>query len=196
MNYIANIYTKSKFEAEDFFNIVDDKSKFIDGIPTLVIGWDSVNSLYENVNILNKKVDDNVYWTFGKRERRNVMEIDIQKFKKRAMSIVSNSVKYSFFNILTETSENKKKFYEFLKSSSKKAIFQSNGMLYIYNKDKNTVVSISIRDVEYVNGDVKKLFSVLYGNKNVKIISDSDLASTNAKFFFKDNVYLIPYIFS
>lgn len=196
MNYIANIYTDSKLDIEDFFNIVNDKSKIVDGIPTLVIGWDSVKSLYGDVNILDKKVKDNVYWTFGKRERRNVMEVDVQKFKKKAMSIVSNSVKYQFFNILTEPNKKKTKFYDFLKDSSEKSVFSFNNMLYIYVKRSNTVVSLSLRDVEYVGGDVKKIFSVLYKNKAVKMVEDNDLKNTNAKFFFKDNIYLIPYIFS
>lgn len=196
MNYIANIYTDSKLDIEDFFNIVNDKSKIVDGIPTLVIGWDSVKSLYGDVNILDKKVKDNVYWTFGKRERRNVMEVDVQKFKKKAMSIVSNNVKYQFFNILTESNKKKTKFYDFLKDSSEKSVFSFNNMLYIYVKRSNTVVSLSLRDVEYIGGDVKKIFSVLYKNKAVKMVEDNDLKNTNAKFFFKDNIYLIPYIFS
>ena len=196
MNYIANIYTDSKLDIEDFFNIINDKSKIVDGIPTLVIGWDSVKSLYGDVNILDKKVKDNVYWTFGKREKRNVMEVDVQKFKKKAMSIVSNNVKYQFFNILTEPNKKKTKFYDFLKDSSEKSVFSFNNMLYIYVKRSNTVVSLSLRDVEYVGGDVKKIFSVLYKNKAVKMVEDNDLKKTNAKFFFKDNIYLIPYIFS
>ena len=59
MNYLANIYTKSKIDIEPFFNIVDDENKLIDGIPTLIIGWDSVKSLYGDINILDKKVKDN-----------------------------------------------------------------------------------------------------------------------------------------
>ena len=79
MNYLANIYTKSKLDIEPFFNVVDDENKLIDGIPTLIIGWDSVKSLYGDINILDKKVKDNIYWTFGQRERRNVMVVDVVK---------------------------------------------------------------------------------------------------------------------
>lgn len=196
MNYLANIYTKSKLDIEPFFNVVDDENKLIDGIPTLIIGWDSVKSLYGDINILDKKVKDNIYWTFGKRERRNVMEVDVQKFKKKAMSIVSNNVKYKFFNILTAKNDKKKSFYALLKDTRRKTIFSFNNMLYIYVDGTDTVVSISLRDVDYIGGDVKKIFSTLYGNKFVKVANDNDLKDTNAKLFFKDNIYLIPYIFS
>ena len=196
MNYLANIYTKSKLDIEPFFNVVDDENKLIDGIPTLIIGWDSVKSLYGDVNILDKKVKDNIYWTFGKRERRNVMEIDVQKFKKKAMSIVSNNVKYKFFNILTAKNDKKKSFYLLLKDARYKTVFSFNDMLYIYIDGTDTVVSISLRDVDYIGGDVKKIFSTLYNNKFVKVANDNDLKDTNAKLFFKDNIYLIPYIFS
>ena len=130
MNYLANIYTKSKIDIEPFFNVVDDENKLIDGIPTLIIGWDSVKSLYGDINILDKKVKDNIYWTFGKRERRNVMEVDVQKFKRKAMSIVSNNVKYKFFNILTAKNDKKKSFYALLKDTRHKTIHarQTTGM--------------------------------------------------------------------
>ena len=196
MNYLANIYTKSKIDIEPFFNVVDDENKLIDGIPTLIIGWDSVKSLYGDINILDKKVKDNIYWTFGKRERRNVMEIDVQKFKKKAMSIMSNNVKYKFFNILTAKNDKKKSFYLLLKDTRYKTIFSFNNMLYIYIDGTDTVVSISLRDVDYIGGDVKKIFSTLYNNKFVKVANDNELKDTNAKLFFKDNIYLIPYIFS
>lgn len=196
MNYLANIYTKSKLDIEPFFNVVDDENKLIDGIPTLIIGWDSVKSLYGDINILDKKVKDNIYWTFGKRERRNVMEVDVQKFKKKAMSIVSNNVKYKFFNILTAKNDKKKSFYALLKDTRRKTIFSFNNMLYIYVDGTDTVVSISLRDVDYIGGDVKKIFSTLYNNKFVKVANDNDLKDTNAKLFFKGNIYLIPYIFS
>lgn len=196
MNYLANIYTKSKIDIEPFFNVVDDEKKIIDGIPTLIIGWDSVKSLYGDINILDKKVKDNIYWTFGKRERRNVMEVDVQKFKRKAMSITCNNVKYKFFNILTAKNDKKKSFYALLKDTRHKTIFSFNNMLYIYIDGTDTVVSISLRDVDYIGGDVKKIFSTLYNNKFVKVANDNDLKDTNAKLFFKDNIYLIPYIFS
>lgn len=196
MNYLANIYTKSKLELEPFFNIVDDENKIIDGIPTLIVGWDSVKSLYGEVNILEKKVKNNVYWTFGKRERRNIMEVDLQRFKKDSVSMATKFVKYRFFNILTAENEKKKGFYTMLKDSRHKTVFSFNNMLYIYVEGTNTVVAISLRDVEYVGGDIKKIFSTLYNNKFVKVANDDELKSTNAKFFFKDNIYLIPYIFS
>ena len=196
MNYLANIYTKSKLDIEPFFNVVDDENKLIDGIPTLIIGWDSVKSLYGDINILDKKVKDNIYWTFGKRERRNVMEVDVQKFKRKAMSITCNNIKYKFFNILTAKNDKKKSFYALLKDTRRKTIFSFNNMLYIYVDGTDTVVSISLRDVDYIGGDVKKIFSTLYNNKFVKVANDNELKDTNAKLFFKDNIYLIPYIFS
>ena len=196
MNYLANIYTKSKIDIEPFFNVVDDENKLIDGIPTLIIGWDSVKSLYGDINIFDKKVKDNIYWTFGKRERRNVMEVDVQKFKRKAMSITCNNVKYKFFNILTAKNDKKKSFYLLLKDTRYKTVFSFNNMLYIYIDGTDTVVSISLRDVDYIGGDVKKIFSTLYNNKFVKVANDNDLKDTNAKLFFKDNIYLIPYIFS
>lgn len=196
MNYLANIYSKTKLDIEPFFNVISNEKDIIDGIPTLIIGWDSVKSLYGEVNILDKKIKNGTYWTFGKRERRNIMEVDIQKFKKSSITLITNKVKYKYFNLLTEQNDDKRRFYEFLKDSSEKSVFSFNNMLYIYDKKEDTVISISLRDVEYIGGSVKKIFSILYGNKNIKVITDEELKETNAKYFFKDNIYLIPYIFA
>ena len=80
MRYIANIITKSKINLGSFFNITNDLNNVDKSIPTLIIGWDEVKKIFPEQNILEKKIDDMLYWTFSKREKRYQYEIDLENF--------------------------------------------------------------------------------------------------------------------
>lgn len=69
MRYIGNIITNSSIETSKFFNVVSDLKNIDISIPTLIIGWDNVKKLYPEQNILNNKINENISWTFSKREK-------------------------------------------------------------------------------------------------------------------------------
>ena len=94
MRFIANILTDKKFINSELYNVVDNKDKLIDGIPTLVIGWGFTKKMYPNASILNWSIDNNIYWTYGKREKRSRYEENIEKFRQFAISNFIKSVKY------------------------------------------------------------------------------------------------------
>ena len=55
MKFIANILTDKPFVNTELYNVVNDKDKLIDGIPTLVIGWEYTKKMYENANTITAK---------------------------------------------------------------------------------------------------------------------------------------------
>ena len=61
---IANILSTIKIEAPEDFNIVKSSSDLIDGLPTLIVGYDYVNKNYPDFDITNIELEPNVYWTF------------------------------------------------------------------------------------------------------------------------------------
>ena len=196
MKFLANILTKSKFNDFNFYNVVDNINDLIEDIPTLIIGWKFANELYDNLNILEHKISDNVYWTFGKREKREQMEKDILKFKTLALNNLINGINYSFFNILTEDIESKKEFYKELTNCSDKTIYTYDNMMYIYYDKGNFVYGLSLRDIEYENGNIKKLFSKMYKCDNIKFIDNKNEDVQKIKYFLKNNLYIVPYICS
>jgi hypothetical protein len=72
MKYIGNIVTKSKIEVSSFFNVTSDFNSIDTNTPTLIIGWSYVKELFPEQDILNEKINDNVLWTFSKREKRYI----------------------------------------------------------------------------------------------------------------------------
>ena len=70
MIYLANIITKTKLKVSSFFNITSDFNSVDKNIPTLIIGWKETKELFPNQNILDNRIDEYIYWTFSKREKR------------------------------------------------------------------------------------------------------------------------------
>lgn len=195
MRKIGNILTNKNFDAEGIYNVVSSKDELISGIPTLVIGWDFVKENYPNANIINWKIDDDTYWTFGNRERRSAYELRTDEFKEIAIDRFIKSVKYEPFNVLVESNERKREFFDFMaNNTADKKIYTRNGMVYIYVPVKETVYGISLRDIEYINKDANKFLSKMYGSLNAESVNVK--ASENITYGMlsdlKNCIYIVP----
>lgn len=192
MKYIGNIITDSKIDDVVLYNVVKSKENIIKDIPTLIIGYKKVKTIYNNFSMLDWKVEDNVYWTYGRRERGERYYDDLEKFKKLCFKNMIKTVKYYLFNVLIEDVERKKKFLSFLKDKNVKTVYIDNDMAYIYNGNKH-VIGFSLRDVEYSGGNKKKTLSILLKNK---VINSKDVFTNEFAYSFKNIPYIIPYLYS
>ena len=93
MKFIANILTDKPFKDNDLYNVVSDKNNLIDGIPTLVVGWEYTKKLYPEASMLNWEVGNNVYWTYGNREKRNKYEENIATFRQLTLTKIIKTLK-------------------------------------------------------------------------------------------------------
>ena len=74
MKLIANILTEGSFQNNELYNVVSNKDDLISELPTLVIGWSFTKRNYPEANIINWQINENTFWCFGKREKRNRYE--------------------------------------------------------------------------------------------------------------------------
>lgn len=196
MKCLANILINGIYNDPDLYNVVNSEDDLIDEVPTLIVGWDRVKSMYESVNILDWQIDENTYWTFGKRERRDRLEEDAVRFRNMSMKHLIKSVKYEYFNILTASKDEKKEFLSNLKSVGKKFVYIENNMLYIYDKQEDVVYGLSLMDIEYEGGNPNKILAILHKNENVEFVKDSNDIPYSVKILLKNNRYIIPYLYS
>ena len=194
MRYIANILTDKNFKEKGLYNIVSSKKELIDGIPTLVIGWEFTKKMYNNANILDWEISRDVYWTYGNREKRNRYDENINKFKDLALLRLIKSVKYEYKNILLLTDEEKNEIIEII-SGEGVNVYIHNDMLYVLKDNKN-VIGLSLRDVDYIGKDRKKILSKVFRNEKNHIISltDSELSYDIKNTLYKYS-YVVPYLF-
>lgn len=191
MKIIANILTRNLFKDSELYNIVSDKEKIIKCIPTLVVGWDLTKEQYPNASILDWKIDENTYWTFGNRERREIYEERVPTFRALAMNRLVKSIKYKYFNILTASDDEKVGFFKYIDENAGLETYLNADMAYIFNPTINNVTGISLRDIDYVGGNRKQFLAILYSNTKILNNANDDL-SWNVKNGLRNYTYVIP----
>ena len=196
MTYLANVLTVENFDDHTYYNVVSNPKKLIDGIPTLIVGWETAKELHPEASILNWKIDNNTYWTYGKRVKREKNETDIKTFKELVMSRATKNIEYFFFNVLTATVDEKRRFNIILSDSMRKYALISNGMLYVYFPETSEVIGVSLTDIEYSGIDSGKLLKKVRNNRAIKIVEERDFVSFETRDLIKNKKYMIPYLSS
>lgn len=193
MRFIANILTNGRFENSELFNVVKEIGDINNDLPTLVIGWEAVKKFFGETNTMDWRIKDNIYWTFGAREKRDRNERDIARFTNLTTNEYTSSIKYSFVNIFRLTKDDKIRLVNKIKTSQHGTFYFHNDVVYL-NLDKDKVIGISLKDIDYCGCDRKKLLSIIYRNKNLNQITN-DMVSISVRKTFISRVYVIPTLF-
>ena len=195
MKKIGYIVSKRKIkETMDFVGVVKDLEEIDDTTkPFLVIGYNEAKSLVENFDILNKQLDEGVFWTFSKTEKRNDHERDINNFYNYIINNIYNNIKYYYINILNIKYNKFKKLYNILLySSNKNYIYFSKNMIYIFYDNKN-IIGLSLDIINYIGLSSDKILNKLKTNKNNIIYTNDSFLSYKIKKLIINKKYLIPY---
>ena len=198
--FIGRIITKSKnVDTIDFVDITSDKSSVNgkDGcsIPTLVIGKKNIIDLVgeDNVHYLDKKVANNLYWTFAKTEQRNEYERDLESFNKLLLDKLLHGVEYRYVNIFQRSLSDLKKFITFMRSPLDKAIYISRDMMYIYCK--KVVYGVSLTDLNYVGITTEKVLKKIYKQRHNRVIYNDYFLKKSLRKQLNMSKILVPYLF-
>ena len=195
MAYIGNIINNSKVEDSDLFNVVQDMSGVVDGIPTLIVGWEKAKELSPKVPsiIESEIIEDSLYWTFDRKVKRDVYERDISQFKEKCRKLLLKKISYSFYNVL---SPNKTEaFFAWMSSDTKKTVYLFNNMLYVYMDGCSKVIGVSLMDVEYGGTNKKVFLGRVFSCANIAQVNQ-ELVTFSIKSNFRNWMYIIPYLFS
>lgn len=197
MKHIANILTDEPYDKGELYNVVRDSDCLEPEIPTLIIGWDKTKELYPDASIIEWKVTDNVYWTYGKYERRDKFETNVAKFQDLAFKKFVESIGYVFYDVMASGPGKFSSFIMSIKDETVKTIYVSYDMMYIFYEGKNKVIGLSLRDCDYIDETYKKqIFSAIYNNKSVNVLKNNDEISKDVRFRTRGMAYILPYIYS
>ena len=193
MNYIGRIITKNKLESNVLFDITSSLKKINDDIPTLIIGWNNAKAIYgDNLDILDKKISKNLYWTFSKREKRYDYENDLILFYKKVIDNVYEKIKYNYLDFLLYGNNKILSFISFMQDDTiKKIIYIKDNFIYI--SCGINVYGILLDNISYL-GYNKKDFLEQIKFKNI-VITDNNFLDNNIKKIINNNI-IIPYLFS
>lgn len=190
MKKIGNIYTDKPFLDVNLYNVTDKLDEIDTNIPTLVVGYDLSKRFSENFNILNEKIDENTFWTFGKMEKRHVFESSLDNFQKFCLDRLKTKTKYSFFNVLTKPKEEKVKLFDKVKESKECVYCVLNDMVYINIDKSDLVVGLSLRDIDYCGNCKANLLTSLKSMRNTKCMTNMYSFPHPIKQFLLNNPYM------
>ena len=192
---IANIVTSNKVDVTSDINVVKDLKDIIEGIPTLVTSYKWVSSNYDDYEIYDKKINDNLYWTFARTERRDIFATDVELFITIANKRLIKDIDYIAIDLIQFHPETVRKIVKKILSIEKKTAFKHKDMIYIYG-DK-LIFGVDLDLIKYMGLDVDKIEN--------KIKSKCDVFLEDDEIFieYKDNmerldhsVKYIPYLYT
>lgn len=187
---IANIVTNNSVEVPDDINVVKSMDDIIQGLPTLVTSYKWLTENYTDYDIYDKKLGDNLWWTFAKTERRDIFHKDVEDFITIANQELVKNIHYVFIDPIQYHSSTLRKIIRKILSIDKKVAFKHKDMIYIYGAE--LIFGIDLNLLQYVGFDEKKI------EKKIKSICNEFLEDDEIFIVYKDNMerlnYQIKYI--
>jgi hypothetical protein len=93
---VGNIVTEDGItNVPNNFNVINFESYENEtSVPTLFIGWENTKRILPQSSILNKKITDNLYWTFSSTEKRTIFENDLKSFIQKSYQDFTKNIPY------------------------------------------------------------------------------------------------------
>jgi hypothetical protein len=192
---IANIVSTSKVEAPEEFNVVQSVNEIIDGLPTLIIGYEIVDRLYPDFDITNIYIGENKYWTFKRTEKRDKYESDLKWFISKVYADLTNQLIYVFVDPIQYRGKTLIKIVKKIYSLKDPIAFLNEQMLYVYGD--GFIFGIDLKLLAFMGVDTGKI------KTRINTISSVFLSDIKILIEYKKNiealenkVRYLPYLYS
>jgi len=192
---IGNIIIDDYIKLDDKFNITNSLDDIVSDIPTLVIGLDNAKKLGVNLNYLDRKIDDNTFWTFNKKEKRVLFEEDLFYFIEHSYTLFRKKICFKFIDLILSTSQEVNNIFNDIKESDNVISFIHIDMVYIFI-DK-TIYGFDLRQIKFIGKNkitfielIKNLSDVFLDNDKILIEYKNELS------MFNDEIKYTPLIYS
>jgi hypothetical protein len=192
---IANIVSTSKVETPEEFNVVQSVNEIIDGLPTLIIGYEIVDRLYPDFDITNIHLGENKYWTFKRTEKRDKYESDLKWFISKVYADLTNQLIYVFVDPIQYRGKTLIKIVKKIYSLKDPIAFLNEQMLYVYGD--GFIFGIDLKLLAFMGVDTDKI------KTRINAISSVFLSDIKILIEYKKNiealenkVRYLPYLYS
>jgi len=193
---VANIFSKTSIDVPFDFNVVSSFDDAIEGLPTLIIGYDYVNEHYPDFDITNIHLGGNLYWTFKKNEKRDKLEKDLRWFITKVYTDLINDLSYIFIDPIQYNRKTLVKIIRKIYSLEYKVSYFNEEMVYIYGGKFIFGVNLKLLkymglDVEKIKFKIKNISDVFLDDKEILIEYKSTISSLDNKVRYIPFLYLI-----
>lgn len=192
---IANIVSATNVNVSCDFNVVKSLDQTVQGLPTLIVGWEYVKKNYPDYNIINRKLDENLFWTFKKTEKRELHEEDIYNFVESSYKNLIKDVTYTFIDPILFTRKSIVKFLKFLNKTKKVISYKHDNMVYI--SCKKYIFGVDITFTEFIGINTEKLLSKIKNKSYIFLDKNTIFIEYKNRIENLENqVKYIPYLYS
>lgn len=161
-------------------------------LPTLIIGWYNVSTMFheDEVSIINKKIRENLFWTFAPGEDTQDFNEDVEEFINQLYSDFISDVKYHFVDPIVEnflTSDELLSHYE--NDYCFENSYITENFIYIYDKPKNIILGLDLKYLKFLKFDVEEIKSkiqILSCDVSVEDYTEEGTYQKYKQFFNKD----------
>jgi len=191
---IGNIVSSYKIN-EDNFKLFDEIELVDNSLPTLIVGWAKTKEIFgDKISILNKKISDNLYWTFLPTERRVDYDNDIIIFKKVCYDNFGSELSYVYIDPIHDKPQKIKKILKKIYSLKESiSYFTNKNMLYILGE--NIIFGVNLEITEFIGIKTNSIITRVVNLRN-SVLIDNEIFNKCKEFIKKlDNEYkLVPYV--
>lgn len=169
---IANIVCNTNLKTPNEFNVVNSMDEIIHGLPTLIVGFDIVDTYYPDFDILNIELEPNVYWTFKKTERRDKHEEDLVWFENKVYNELASNIKYVSVDPIQYSKPSIIKIIRKIYNLNKPITYFNGRMLYIYGD--NLIFGIDLKLMSFIGLNINKIKDKIK-TKSIVFLEDSKI---------------------
>lgn len=193
--YIGNIVSNNKYKFDNTFNVVDDINNIDNNLPTLIVGLDIVKTIYSDFDFLDRKLSDDLFWTFKHTEKKDLFYDDLYYFTEYTTKRLVYSVEYVFIDLIHFSEIKIKNIFKDIKKSKKSIGYLSHNMIYIslddiiYGLDLNLISYLGY-DIEDKISEIKKICTVFLEGEDI-LIKYKDIIE-----MLNNEIKYIPYLYS
>ena len=170
-------------------NLIEDKNK-----PILIVGLEEAKKNASSFSILEKKLDEKLFWTFGKREKRSDHETDIEKFQDFVLKESLCGVKYYYFNVLKVNFGTLKRLISIINNQEEKYFYTDKKIIYMYYD--NFILGVSLDIIDYLGIKRKKILDLIRKNPINKIFYNDFILPYKIKKNIVGKNYATPFFLS
>ena len=191
MIIVGNIVTEEGItNIPNNFNVINFESYQKEtSIPTLFIGWENTKKILPQSSILNKKIADNLYWTFSPTEKRTIFENDLKSFiQKSYQDFTKNIPYYSLDPVILKIKTTEELLQKLQKFKESFTYLYGNRIVYIYYN--SSIISLDLELLKFISFDDNEILEYL--KKETKFFENKEKDfKTELKYF---DVKYIPYL--
>jgi len=188
---VGNIVTEDGITSiPNNFNVINFESYENEtSVPTLFIGWENTKRILPQSSILNKKITDNLYWTFSSTEKRTIFENDLKSFiQKSYQDFTKNIPYYTLDPIILKIKTTEELLQKLQKFKESFTYLYENRIVYIYYN--SSIISLDLELLKFISFDDNEILEYL--KKETKFFENKEKDfKTELKYF---DVKYIPYL--